>query len=185
MFPARKEYELTALAQVGPWPFRRRARFFFKYREATLAQLFEFQEKARAGDLRGWTVEFLSKHAVNPLKPRELRAIIDGWYPLWEKLKSTHLGHVEGQSEAAGPSAPFSATLAILSKELGIDPVSFIERYTLAQMREISEGIAWNYREQTKEGRAQNARLLGKQAVAIAKADKDTIMRLEALKKLA
>ena len=185
MFPVRKEYALTALGPVGLWPFRRRARLFFKYREATISELLEFQEEAKDGDLRGWTLKFLAKHSARPLTPKECSHLLDSWHPLWLAVKKTYL-KAEGSEDAkAIPAPPFSSTLALLAKELNIDPVRFIETYTLAQMREITAGITWNMREHTKEGRAENARQLGKQAVAIAKADKGTIMQMEALKKLA
>jgi hypothetical protein len=181
VFPTRKEYEVAAEV-AGGFPFRRRARLFFRFKEATLAELCEFQ--AEGVTVREWVVRFLLESCVTRPKGWQVQAMWDDWQKLWDMVRPAYFGGaLEGTPSPAVAAPPFGATLATLAKELSCDPLTIMERYTLAQVKELSSGLRWNANELTKEGRAENARTLGKERVRLAKEDPSFRMALETLKR--
>jgi len=146
---ARKDFELNLKVWSGF--------ITLKYQQATMRETIDFLIESQKDWFKylEWLYNFISS------KTNISREIFDQMLwdanKIFEAIKSTYFRWVfTADGKKSDSETPFSSYLVLLAKELSLDPLSIIDRYTFEQIAYLTEWIVWNYNEQTPEWRKRN-----------------------------
>ena len=148
-FPIRKEYELPIIFEEKFLFFHRYKTINLRYKQATILEYIEFIQETKKNEIN-YFKWFLEKHWVDKKYLKNLKNI---YQELWRKIEQSYLKWYINKSKIKtetrkikeSEQIPFNATLIHLSKELKIDPLEIMKKYTLEQLNYLSEWILYIY----------------------------------------
>lgn len=131
----------------------------FKYEQATAMETLLFLEDSKEEGFNPyeWCATFLAAHTTEGITAAELLETGQEMHKVWVKVMESRFKSSFGDEKDVPDWTPNGAYWAFLAKELHSDPLSIAERYTFEQLKELTEGIIWNWNEQTEEGKKKNS----------------------------
>jgi len=184
----KKKYKLT----VDFFGFMKRPRpIVFEYRQASWKELIELSRHLKTSDdIKPWLHDFLvkkTKHSAkltpklfNQLNSDQLVKIFEFILNTWGKnyfKKKKKTGNNRRKY-----SAPESSTICVLLEKTNESLDSLLEM-TWEQVEFLMEGITWNLRSQTPEGKKKNEREMEMKEHEAEISDEDALRQIQNLEK--
>jgi len=161
-FPIRKEYTIDVNMNVKLKWVIKPAKFKIKYKQATIIETQNFIEQVEKNNLQDWVLKFLENNSnANKISMWIVKMNWKFFEELINKLKLTMFHWVFNEKEDKSDWSsiqPFESVLCFLCKEININPLEFVEKYTIEQMNYLLDWIIYNINEQTEEWQEKNQR---------------------------
>ena len=182
--------ELLRKKYSFPIRFLTKETFRIHFEQATLRELLEMSDVVKDHDsLNTWLFKFLSKNArgngkitmklYGQLTVKHVNSIIEY---LMETYAKGYFEKAEEGKEPKPAKAPSSSFIAFLLSNSN-ETVDSLLGMTWEQIEYLLEGVAWNVREQSKDGRAENKRLWIKKQSEKAISDKEALELIRKMEK--
>jgi len=159
--------------------------YHINYSQATLRELLEMSNVIKNNDkLMSWLYNFLNNHcedeitvkSFSDLQQKHINSILEFLFDTYTK---GYFEKIKNNTEITSPTSSFIAFILEHTNET----TESLLNMTWEQIQYIVEGLSWNIREQSKDGKAENKRQWALKQARLVQNDDEALKQAKELEK--